>query len=292
MHSHDVNVLQVQMRNRVFDAFDHIFIFSFLKTFKTVCDEKEISESAVMWFIYCYMKKLLHIALSYRFHLKSSKSSKLYMNAGLLLGYGEVVSYLLVRNTADDVISETISDIRSFTKGPGISVIVYSNELWTKMYRCGQVYHEAQLKACLSKAFGRLHIIVCRRIDRAVGRCPCSHCHCTHADIYHQLDVEITFAKDVDRQIQPSRRNREKAHLMLVLQPSYLSSNKNLLESPRRTTTCQASFLVSDIETSSRIHRTKTNSSTIKSDDASFYLLWSFVGPQAAKISIAPECSR
>lgn len=41
--------LQTQTRSHRFDAFDHIFVISFLSAIKLACDTNGIHERAVMW---------------------------------------------------------------------------------------------------------------------------------------------------------------------------------------------------------------------------------------------------
>lgn len=76
--------------------------------------------------------------------------------------------------------------------------------------------------------------------------------------------------EEVDRQRRPSRGNQGKNSPVLAVQSSGAASSKKWSELYRHTSKGQVLVVGSDTGTSSRIHRTKIESSKTKADDAPF----------------------
>lgn len=100
-----------------------------------------------MWLLHSFMKKAPETALSMRLALEPARFARsIDIAHERLKSYVEVVKDLLLKYATDDVIGETNRKISSLRKGVSTIAADFTQKLYDRGLRCGNVYPKSQLK--------------------------------------------------------------------------------------------------------------------------------------------------
>lgn len=149
-----------------------------------------------------------------------------------MFAYKEVVNHFLASYATDDVTADTFSYICLLTQGPSIPTTVCSDAVWTKVLRGGQVYDEAQLKELFVENL-QPSIRLSMRPYWVTNKKTSMQALAQHSDSLRRPPVGMTYAEDVERQIQPHGRSRGKTRPILTVQSGTTASTRKSSESSR-----------------------------------------------------------
>ena len=148
-----------QLKSMNFDGSRPIAILNFLAEFRRSCDTNRVHEGAAFHLFSNFIRgtaieDLRHNLTGPGHNEISGDGSDVEGDVeaapsvlGRLTSYCEVVQYLLFTYATDDVIAEAHSDLQSFKQAPNVNPVAYSNQLLTKVARCGHVYSPSTLRA-------------------------------------------------------------------------------------------------------------------------------------------------
>lgn len=123
---------------------DPIYILGFLKKLRDACDSVGMHEVVATWLFSCIVRKPAFSSLQASLYPKKRHPK---FHDKRLSSYVEVVNYLLVPYTPDDIIARAIMELEVWKQFPAISAAIYAKKLYAKALRCGIVYEEKRVNA-------------------------------------------------------------------------------------------------------------------------------------------------
>lgn len=131
------------MKKHTFSVEDPIWVLNCPTRFRSTCNTYGVHEGATVW---CFPFDLTGKAHSL-VQPRVTAVSSIVDNPGMeiLTTYPEVMSFCFTRYASDEVIADADAQTTSYGQNPGNTETEFSQKLWMKAFKCGNVYFERQL---------------------------------------------------------------------------------------------------------------------------------------------------